>query len=71
MTRRVRTAVAALFALSLILQAPVAFAAGRERDRDFNPGFIQRVVGAIKQVLKPFMPATNDDDTYYPTPPRP
>ena len=70
MNRRVRSVVAALFALSLVLPAPAAFAA-RERDRDFTPGFIQRVVRTVKQVLKPFIPTVQDDDTYLPGPPKP
>lgn len=71
MNRRVRTVVAALFALSLVLQTPAAFAAGRERDRDFSPGFVQRIIRSFKQVLKPFAPQANEDDEYKPTPPRP
>jgi hypothetical protein len=71
MNRVVRTAVAALFALSLVLQAPAAFAAGRERDRDFSPGFIQRIVKTVKQVLKPFMTTVQDDDEFIPGPPKP
>ena len=71
MTRRVRNVVAALFALSLVLQTPAAFAAGRERDRDFSPGFVQRIIKSFKQVLKPFVPQVNDDDEYLPSPPKP
>ena len=71
MNRRVRTVVAALFALSLVLQTPAAFAAGRERDRDFTPGFIQRIVKTVKQVLRPFMTTVQDDDTAFPGPPKP
>jgi hypothetical protein len=63
--------VAALFALSLILQTPAAFAAGRERDRDVAPGFVQRIVRTIKQVLKPLKPVSQDDDTALPGPPKP
>ena len=70
MTRRVRIAVAALFALSLILQTPAAFAAGREGDRDFAPGFIRSIVRTVKQVLKPLM-STVQDDEYRPGPPKP
>lgn len=68
MNRRVRSVVAALFALSLVLPAPAAFAA-RERDRD--AGFIQRVVRTVKQVLKPFIPTVQDDDSFTPGPPKP
>ena len=71
MTRRVRIAVAALFALSLVLQTPAAFAAGRERDRDFAPGFLQSIVRTVKQVLKPFVSIVQDDDGYTPGPPKP
>lgn len=70
MNRRVRSVVAALFALSLVLQAPAAFAA-RERDRDLTPGFIQRVVRTVKQVLKPLMPSLQDDEAPMPGPPKP
>lgn len=70
MNRRVRSVVAALFALSLVLPAPGAFAA-RERDRDSNAGFIQRIVRTVKQVLKPFAPTVHEDDTALPGPPKP
>ena len=70
MNRRVRSVVAALFALCLVLQAPAAFAA-RERDRDFNPGFVQRVVRTVRQVLKPFLPTVQEGDTALPGPPKP
>ncbi|HEU4523238.1 MAG TPA: hypothetical protein VFT12_14610 [Thermoanaerobaculia bacterium] len=71
MSRRVRNVVAALFALSLVLQTPVASAAPRERDRSFSPSFIQRVVKVVKGVLKPLGVAINDDDAFSPTPPKP
>jgi hypothetical protein len=70
MNRRVRSVVAALFALSLVLPAPAAFAA-RERDRDSSAGFIQRIVRTVRQVLKPFVPAVEEDDSFKPMPPRP
>ena len=68
MNRRVRGVSAALFALILVIQAPVASAA-MQRDRE--PGFIQRVIKNIKKVLQPLTAAANDDDGYEPTPPRP
>ena len=68
MNRRVRSVVAALFALILVIQAPVASAA-MQRDRE--PSFIQRFIKNVKKVLKPLVPATSDDDSYDPTPPRP
>ena len=68
MNRRVRSLVAALFALILVIQAPVASAA-MQRDRD--PSFVQRFIKTIKKVLKPLGAATNEDDQYDPTPPRP
>lgn len=74
MSRRVRNTVAALFALSLVLQVPVASAAPRERDggRVFKPSFIQRIVKVVKQTLKPLgIGVCDDDDGYLPTPPRP
>ena len=71
MNRRVRFVVAALFALSLIFQTPVAFAAARQRDRAFDPGFIERIVKTLEQALKPFLSTVLDDDSYLPTPPRP
>ena len=70
MSRRVRNTVAALFALSLVLQTPIASAAPRERDRVFKPSFIQRIVKVVKQTLKPLGIEICDDD-YLPTPPRP
>ena len=72
MSRRVRNTVAALFALSLILQTPVASAAPRERDGDrvFKGSFIQRMIKVVKQTLKPLGVAVNDDD-FMPTPPKP
>ena len=70
MNRRVRSVVAALFALSLVFPAPAAFAA-RERDRDVSPGFIQRVVSVVRKVLKPVMPTLQDDESPMPGPPKP
>lgn len=70
MNRRVRSVVAALFALSLVLPAPAAFAA-RERDRDATPGFIQRVVRIVKQVVKPFTSTVQEETTALPGPPKP
>ncbi|HUP45984.1 MAG TPA: hypothetical protein VM779_10785 [Thermoanaerobaculia bacterium] len=72
MSRRVRSAAAVLFALTLLIQTPVAFAARYERDRGraFEPSFVQRIIKVIKQTLKPLGVATNDDE-YMPTPPRP
>lgn len=70
MNRRVRSVVAALFALSLVLPAPAAFAA-RESDRDVAPGFIQRVVRTVKQVLKPLIVTVQDDEAPMPGPPKP
>ena len=73
MSRRVRTVVAALFALSLLLQTPVASAAPRDRDGGFSPSFIQRVIRVIKQTLKPLGVAVDEDDqdTALPGPPKP
>jgi hypothetical protein len=68
MSRRVRSAVATLFALLLVIQAPVASAA-MQRDRE--PSFVQRVIKNIKKVLKPLGVSSNEDDSYLPTPPRP
>lgn len=68
MNRRVRSVVAALFSLSLILHAPETFAA-RERDRD--PGLIQRVVRTVRQVLKPLVPTVQEENTALPSPPKP
>ena len=72
MSRRVRSAAAALFALSLLVQIPVAEARWeRDRGRSIEPGFIQRIVKGIKQALKPLGITILDDDEFVPTPPRP
>lgn len=73
MSRRVRSLGAVLLTLSLVLNVPTAFAAGRDRDAGFHPpSFVQRVVRAIKKVLKPLMPAVNDgEDEFKPSPPLP
>ena len=70
MSRRVRSAVAALFALVLVVQAPVAYAA-RERDRAFEPSFTRRIIKVVKKVLKPLGVTICDDDEFMPTPPKP
>ena len=70
MNCRVRIATAALFALSLILQTPSLTAATRDRE-SFAPGFVERVVRNIKKVLKPLAPATLEDSSFFPTPPKP
>ena len=69
MNRRVRGVSAALFALLLVVQAPVASAA-MQRDRE--PSFVQRIVKSIKNVLKPFgVTVTTENDEHKLTPPRP
>lgn len=70
MSRRVRIAVVALFALSLVLQTPSVSAATRDRD-SFSPGFVQRVIRSVKKVLKPLTPATTGDENPYVAPPKP
>lgn len=72
MSRRVRSLGAVLLTLSLVLNVPTAFAAVRDRDAGFHPpSFVQRVVRAIQKVLKPLMPANNNDDEFKPSPPLP
>ncbi|HUP48532.1 MAG TPA: hypothetical protein VNA04_07060 [Thermoanaerobaculia bacterium] len=73
MNRRVRSVVAVVFALILVLQAPVASAAIFDRNGDFSPRLMDRIVRTIKKVLKPLAPVVSEeeDPEYKPTPPKP
>ena len=71
MSRRVRTSVAALFALSLAFQTPSLSAATRDRDA-FSPGFVGKVIRTVKKVLRPLSsPVVQEDQAPYPGPPKP
>ena len=70
MNRRVHKVAAALLALTLVLNAPVASAA--VQDRSESPSVSARIIQTIKKVLKPFVSILQDDnDEFKPTPPKP
>jgi hypothetical protein len=73
MNRRVQKLAVALLALSLSLNAPSAYAAGT-RDGDWSPrSAYERVVKAVKKLLKPLVGASNEDtqEIVSPGPPKP
>jgi hypothetical protein len=71
MTRRVHKLAVALLALSLTLSAPSAYAAADHDGGWWNPrGAYERVVHAVKKLLKPII-GTSEDDQYRSGPPIP
>lgn len=70
MSRRVRIAAVALFALILVVQSPSVAAATRDREVS-SPSFVEKVVRIVKKAVKPLMPSSSNDDGYIPTPPKP
>ena len=70
MSRCVRIAAVALLALILVVQTPSVAAATRDREV-FSPSFVERVIRLVKKVIKPLSPASNDDEGYQITPPKP
>ena len=68
MSRRVSKLISAVFALSLILSAPTAFA-GRTPTFDEPTGPVERIVRVFKKFVKGLVPATHEE--ILPTPPKP
>ena len=69
MSRSVRIVAAALLALSLLVNVPVASAAVVDRDGGITVR--DRIIKVLKKVLKPLGVAVSEDDEYKPLPPRP
>lgn len=69
MSRRVSKAISAVFALTLFLSAPSAFAGRRSPTFDDPAGPIDRIVRIVKKFVRGFVPVTNEE--FWPTPPKP
>jgi hypothetical protein len=70
MNRRVSKTVVALLALTLVLQAPAAFAAKRDQGTESWIG-VSKIIHVVKKIVRNLAPSANDDDPYVPKPPRP
>ena len=71
MSRRVQKLAVALLALTLSLNAPSAYAAAN-RDGGWNSrSAYERVINAVKKLVKPLLGISGNENIDGPTPPKP
>jgi hypothetical protein len=72
MNRRVHKLAVALLALTLSLNTSSAYAAATRDGGWTSRSVYERVIGAVKKLVKPLLGAVSDfDNIDYPTPPKP